>query len=190
MPNMRDLIMVNKWSFELLTAVVASAAAVISALFAWRSASLASKTLAIAQKDQEDKLAHLSVYLIDALSNESKTKDKLVSFACTVTNKASQPQSIPNADLHLHTLSQNGEMTKIVLAPSQRSELNAQNLKALCVPINLSARETSSGWLTYEIPSRVSKTMSIDKYEIVFKSNVGDCVSIATHLLRKIQNET
>lgn len=177
------------WSVELLAAVASAAAAIAAALFAWRSARLASQALDIAKRDHQERHSGLSAYLIDGVAWDDD-RGRLVAFACSVSNTASAPLSIVSMELHLHVVASDGTATKLILAPQVAGAPAIWDLKALVHPLNLDPRATSSGWLGYSIPDRVAESMSIDKYEIVFQCSTGERVTLEKHILQRIENAT
>lgn len=163
-------------------------AAIAAALFAWRSARTADRALEIAQSDYRERHAGLAAYLIDGIAWDDDDKDRLVAFACSVSNAASSPLSVARVDLHLHVVTDDGTATRIVLAPQSSGAPAIWDLKALQIPLNLDAKATASGWLGFKIPTRVSDTMTIDKYEVTFQSSTGERAAVEMHLLQRIQN--
>jgi hypothetical protein len=177
-----------EWSLELVVAIASAVAAIAAALFAWRSARTADRALEIAQIDHRERHAGLAAYLIDGIAWDDDEHDRLVAFACSVSNASSSPLSVVRVDLHLHVVTDEGTATRIVLSPQSAGAPAIWDLKALQAPLNLDTKATVSGWLGFKIPTRVSNTMTIDKYEIVFQGATGERTSCEMHLLQRIQN--
>lgn len=172
----------------MIIALVSAFGAIISALFAWRSARIANHALALSRSDYAERHTGLTAYLIDGVAWDEPGGDRMVGFACSISNTASAPISVVRTDLHVHTVSADGSITQIILAPESVGPQSIWDLKPLATPLNLDARATASGWLGYRIPLRIGQTMSIDKYEIIFLTSTGDHTSVDKYLLKKIEN--
>ncbi len=186
--SVRPHLQAPQWSLELIIAIASAVAAIAAALFAWRSGRTAERALEIAQSDHRERHAGFAAYLIDGIAWDDDDQDRLVAFACSVSNASSSPISIARVDLHLHVVTDDGTATRIVLAPQSSGAPTIWDLKALQIPLNLDAKATASGWLGFKIPTRVSDTMTIDKYEVVFQRASGERESVEMYLLQRIQN--
>lgn len=179
-----------QWPPELILSMASALAAIAAALFAWRSARIAEQSLEISQSDHRERHAGLAAYLIDGIAWDDDGQDRLVAFACSVSNTASSPLSVARVDLHLHVVTDDGTTTRVVLSPQASGVPAIWDLKALQAPLNLDTKATASGWIGFKIPPRVADTMTIDKYEVVFQSSTGERASVEMHLLQRIQNAT
>lgn len=177
-------------STELLIALLSAIGAVISAFYAWRSARIANEALELTRRDHVERHTGLSAYLIDGVAWDDQGGERLVAFACSVSNTASAPLSVIRIDLHLHSVLGDGSTTQLVLTPEAAGTPSIWDLKPLTAPLNLDARTTASGWLGYRIPQRVGQAMTIDKYEIVFLTSTGDRTSVEQYLLQRVVNAT
>ncbi len=176
------------WTVELIVAVASAVAAIIAAVYAWRSARIAGKALELAQHDHQERHADLKTYLIDGVTWDEDEGESMVAFACSISNTASAPFSIATIDLHLHAIAKDNTSTRVVLAPTTVDGPSIWELKPLIAPLNLDARATASGWIGFKLPKRVVDAMKVDKYEVVFQCSTGERSSVEQYLLKRIQN--
>jgi hypothetical protein len=169
-------------------AIIAALCAVASAIYARQSAISARRALEISESDHRERHSEVSGYLIDGVTWDVDGADRSAAFACSVSNTASAPVSIIRSELHLHTYGKDGAVAEVVLFPVAEEEPVIWNLKRLSLPINLGARTTESGWISFRIPGRVFESMSIDRYEIKFVTSSGGSASVEQYLVRRIVN--
>lgn len=172
---------------ETSAAIASAVAALIAAFYAWRSTRVANRALRIAEDDHRERHSGLAAYLIDGVSWDDQEQGRAVSFSCSLTNAANAPRSIAHAQLHLHAFDLDGTTTEIVLHPTNDA---GPDSKPIEIPINLAARTTVSGWLTYRIPNRIVDALTIDRYELTFLASDGERASLNCYLLRRIENAT
>ena len=162
------------------------AVALSSAFIAWLSLRVSRHALKLATTDHDDKHRHFSAYLIDGLGYAKTPDQRIVAFACSLSNMATAPLSIVRADLHVYAFDDTGMVSEIILVPASDSAAPFPDLNPLALPLNLAPRATVSGWITYLIPERLSRLRVIDRYELAFLSSMGEQTRIVQYLLRNI----
>lgn len=169
-------------------AAFAMIAAVASAFYAWRSHRTASKALKIAESEQKEKHSGLSAYMIDGVAWDTEKSERMVSFACSISNTANAPQSITTSDLHVFAYNSDGNMSEIVLKQTTEGSPAIWNITKLAIPADLPPRSTLSGWISYKIPDRVLDSMSIDRYQLQFMTSTGERAVLNKYLIQRITN--
>lgn len=169
-------------------AVVSAVAAVASAAYSWRGNRMARRALDLAEQDHRERHSGLSAYLIEAAFWDDAGGHRVVGFACTLTNTANAPTSVVRADLHMHVFDQAGNTSELIFSPSESQEPVGGTLASLRLPLILKERESTSGWIIYAVPDRVVRSMTTERYELVFLTPTSDKASVESFLLMKIQN--
>jgi hypothetical protein len=173
---------------EAVAAVVSALAAVASAAYSWRSNRIARRALHLAEQDHRERHAGLSAYLIEAAFWEDANSHRVVGFACTLTNTANAPTSVVRADLHMHVFDEAGNTSELILPPSESQEPVAGTLASLRFPLILKERESASGWIICAVPDRVVRSMTTERYQLVFLTSTSDKASVESFLLMKIRD--
>jgi hypothetical protein len=103
---------------ETLIAIVSAFFAIISALAAWHSAVSAKRALKLAEIDHKEKHESVKIHLIDSVFWQNKELEKIVSFACRLTNGANTPNTITHMVMIVHAYSEAGSLSKVTLEPA------------------------------------------------------------------------
>lgn len=173
--------------------IIALVATVISFgafLLAGKSYQNSRMALQITEAEFEDKNKSIQAYLIDSFSFHKETK-KYCSFAISYTNIASSPQSFASLELELEFFDEDGVYGKAIVPPdSDVVPLGISNeYKVFCVPLNISPKETVSGWITFLLPLSTHKKFRIDSYKVIGKTAQGKESYVDSYLIRTVQNE-
>ena len=164
------------------------AVALSSAFIAWLSLRVSRRALKLATTNHDDKHRHFVAYLIDGLGYAKTADQRIVAFAYSLSNVVTEPLSIVRADLHVYAFDDTGMVSEIILVPASDSAAPFPGLSPLVVPLNLAPRATTSGWVTYSIPERLSRLRIIDRYELAFLSSTGEQARLVQYLLRNIDD--
>lgn len=176
-------------SLQAIITCIAAIAAMFSAYSAWRSSRAARESLSMAKIEFEERHDSIRAHLIDCLSWDSSKSESIASFACSYSNAANAPNTIIRLELSVHALNSDGTQTTIVLEPTLDNQMSLRGIAQLSVPLNLSARSTSSGWISFVIPQYISDTKRIDKYQVVAITSTGRSITLESYILRKRQYE-
>ncbi|WP_146218532.1 hypothetical protein [Pseudomonas sp. RW409] len=179
----------NQLSKDSIISIVSAAAAILSLLISYYSSNIARRALKIAEEDHKEKHSTLSTYLINGTMWDTNDKIRFVAFSFSISNSANAPKTITQTDLHLHVYDRAGRTHEITLKPTNKHPTHIDSSKIIEPPINLNARTTISGWLIFEIPRRITETLSIDKYELAFTTSSGERSSLESFLLMRFTNE-
>lgn len=174
-------------TLELKISLLSVAAALGSAYWAWSSSRIAKRALELAEKEADSKEERVTPYLVNSIRWTDAGKD-FISFACSYTNGANVPTTLSKIDLVVHAFHISGRGEEILISPTNK-EPNDSEFSLLPVPLNLEARATLSGWLTFQVPSAVLKDLVIDRYEIVATSWSGARTSLESYLVRTENHE-
>lgn len=168
-----------------ITSVASAVAALIAALYAASSARSAAKSLRYMQMDREDKDGGLHAYLIDGVLWTEPGGKRCIAMACTLTNLASIPNSVAAVELHVYEYQISGIPIHLILRPRTADLKAPWDTPRFSVPINLDARASATGWLSFELPTSFGPHRPIDKCELAFATASGVRVSIEQYLLRE-----
>lgn len=182
---------IDQISNETLVAVVTTGAAVVSAVAAWRSQSIAKEAFRIARLDHRERHDDLKPYLIDGFSWKSRNGEKYVLFAMSITNSANAPESLVRVELKVYAYDSNGNSSHVILEPTPEiiTDVIPWSLEPLASPLNLNPRHTVSGWIGFKLPKLFTTSKTIERYEIVGITATGIRVVTESYLLRTVIDE-
>jgi hypothetical protein len=175
-------------TLELKISLISALAALVSAYWAWSSARIARRALAIAEEDAITKRESIKPYLINSLRWRDESESTYASFACTYTNGSSSPNTIDKIELIVHAFNASGRADQILLTPTQSTPKNSEFLP-LPVPLNINSRTTVSGWLTFRLPTSAIRDLVIDRYEVSATTASGGRISLDTYLIMDQRSE-
>jgi len=176
-------------TLPVIVAVVSAIAAVISAISAWRSSCAARKNLRITQAEFEERHDSIRAHLIDSISWDSPKGERIASFACSYSNAANAPNTLVRFELIVHGINSDGSKITVVLDPTMDNIPSQKGMSQLSVPLNLQARSTLSGWISFMLPAHLINTKRIDKYQVIAVTSTGKALILDCYLLSKRQNE-
>lgn len=174
-------------TLELKISLISALAALVSAYWAWSSARIARRALAIAEEDATSKRESIKPYLISSLRWRDESESTYASFACTYTNGSSSPNTIDKIELIVHAFNKLGRADLIYLPPSQNIPKNSE-FSLLPVPLNIDSRTTVSGWLTFRLPISAMHNLVIDRYEVSATTASGGRISLDAYLIMDQRN--
>jgi hypothetical protein len=175
---------------SLIVAVFAAIAATTSAIVAIRSSRIASRALALAQKQREDREREFQIYLIDGFVRKESGVN-IYSFALSLVNQSDIGNSLIRLDLEIYYVFADGRRSHLnfPLVNAAEQAGKAHNLQPLSVPVSLGARATLAGWVSYPV-QRNAITGTIDYYAIVGITALGNRVEQKVYLVREIYDES
>lgn len=170
-----------------LIAVGALVTALLSLIVAFRGYHVAKRALYISEADHKDKRKEVIGYLINGFK---WTAGDVVhaSFAVSYTNNASSPNSFKEIVLEIEFYDAEGVFNKAKLSPSV-VELPldlVESREELKAPINLSPKETKSGWLTFQLPKAEGRKFDVDTYRIIATSTADESTLVESYILKSI----
>lgn len=168
-----------------LVNLVASIVAIFSALAAWRSSKAARENLRMAKIDFEEKHDFIRAQLVDSVTWQSQQGDRIASFACNYSNAANAPNTLARLELIVSAINSNGTSITVVLDPTSEITITHRGFPQLNVPLNLAARSTVSGWVSFKLPAYLVETKRIDKYQISATTSSGVALTLDAHVLAK-----
>ena len=162
-----------------------SALAALIAFFAfllsWKSYVIARKAHGIAEEGYKNQIKEISSYLIESYKWKSEEK-KYVTFAVSYTNEATIQNSISFLCLKLRLNNANKKYPEVSVSPVSK-EPTMGNYKALEFPLLLGGRETKSGWITFELPSKLLEETTVETYTLEAETASGNIVKTKTNLV-------
>ena len=168
-------------TLEIKISILSAIAALGAAYWAWSSARTARLALALSEEDARSKREALKAYLINAL-RWGKSAKEYISFSCSYTNSSSNPTTIERLELVVHGFDLAGNGSQVRLQPEQETPEGSE-LLLFPLPLNLQARSTLSGWLTFCLPKPWINSFLIDKYELVATTWSGQKITLESYIV-------
>lgn len=174
-------------NIELKISVLSAIAALGSAYWAWSSARTARRALALTEEDAISKREALKGDLINSLRWQ-RDDCEYISLSCSYMNSSSYPTTIERIELVIHGFDLAGAGSQLRQSPEYERP-DRSDFSLLILPLNLLARATTSGWITFRLPKSWLSRYIIDKYELIAISWSGQKVTIETHIVMRQNNE-
>lgn len=175
----------NFFKPENLIAFFAAIIALGALLVSWRSLVVSKLAYAISKQDHDEKYHDITPHLIEAVKWANAKNESYVSLAVSYANKASLPTSLTNIELEVTWRTTDDSISSAYVQVDQEVHPlgRTEKLETLTLPLNLTAKETKSGWLSYKVPVLKREQASIDRYRLVASTINGSKVSVETFLL-------
>lgn len=154
----------------------------IAAAFAARSLRNSSKALRLAESDNEEKRMGIDPYLIQARKIVLANNQNFAAFAVSYTNRASMPNTLATVELYVTFVADAGEARQVFLQTERDFTAHIADIKCLEIPINISARASTTGWLVFKLPEYL-RGKSMKTYEVAGFTAQGTKVSVVSYLL-------
>jgi hypothetical protein len=174
-------------TLELKISILSALIALCSAYWAWNSARTARCALALAEEDAVSKRESLKSELINSLSWQ-RGDCEYISISCSYVNSSSYPTTIERIELVVYGFDLAGTGSQLLLSP-ENERPDRSDFSILAPPLNLQARATLSGWITFRLPTIWIARYIVDKYELVATTWSGQKVAIETHIVMRQENE-
>lgn len=170
-----------------LIAAGALIASLFSLLISIRGHYIAKRAMVIAETDHQDKYKEIIGYLINGFKWTEGEK-AYASFAVSYTNNASHPNSFKDIVLEIEYYGAGRVFNKAKFPPSVgvlpvNLRDNWENLKA---PINISPKETKSGWITFQLPYIDGRRINIETYRIIATSASEKTTIVESYILKSV----
>jgi len=164
------MIILDCMSNDTKIAIIAAFAAVISALFAYRSNRIAKRALELSEKQYNDNLPDFNSYYNEGfrfIAQNGKTVKRLLLFHLTIRNRSGFRNSL-KADLEIDYLRSDDSFAKLIIEhnPKLKDFLKNKDLTVFPVDIELEAKSIATKWLIFEQPDLINKNHRIEKYKI------------------------
>ena len=173
---------------DTLIAASAALAAIVSAFFAYRSADTAKRALKLGEVDFREKHDSLMPYLIDAVTWESG-ESRMASFACSLTNGATIPNTLTRIDLMIRVYDKQGVLSEIIINPTIGNTPPKWDITSLPTPLNLQPRSTVSGWISFKLPNNFYENWRVDAYQVLAITSTGEKITLDAYILKTIAEE-
>lgn len=172
------------------TSAISAFVALFSLVIAGLSYANSRKALKITQYDHQEKFRSIQSYLVQSFSFTHHQR-KYCSFAITYSNLASQGQSISTIDLEIEGFDANGLFNRLIL-PINSAVIPkglAEGYRKIVPPLNLSAKESVSGWVTFALPRETDVRIRIEQYKVIGKLPTGENCEVISHIMQMVSDE-
>ncbi|WP_152025545.1 hypothetical protein [Xanthomonas hortorum] len=170
-------------NLELKISILSAFTALGSAYWAWNSARTARRALALTEEDALSKRESLKSELINSL-RWTRNDSEYISISCSYTNSSSYPTTIEYIELVAHGFDLAGAGSKLRIRPENEAP-DRSDFSLLVLPLNLQARTTCSGWITFRLSKGWITRYIVDKYELVATTWSGQKIAIETHIVMR-----
>ncbi|MDI9247704.1 hypothetical protein QMZ25_03795 [Stenotrophomonas sp. RS-48] len=145
-------------------AVASVLVSAVSALWAWSSARIAKRALALAQAEADQNQEGITAELIRALKWQ-RNGSSFMSISCSVNNSSKSPTVVNRMELMIHFFDPSGIGNKMLL-PSCASSPSGSDFSRLEQPLNIQPRSAVSGWVSFDI-SQLPEGSKVERHEMV-----------------------
>lgn len=174
---------------EFIWTIASAVAAVLSALYAFRSNTIAKKALALSQKEYADKRADFDLYVIDSYrwNEDSGTKRKFLLFNITIKNK-SETSSTFAANLEIEYINSDNTVSRIILEhnPELIKLMPKNEITPFSKDLRIDGKGIESKWFIFEQPTEVFKGYRIEKYTIRTTDTHGNFSSAHVSIMKDL----
>jgi hypothetical protein len=153
----------------------------VAAIIAARSLHNSSRALKLAESESGEKRLAIDPYLIQAKKVVLQDAS-YAAFAISFTNRASAPNTLSNVELLITYIAAGDEARQIYLPVEQTFPKGIADIKCLDIPINISARAATSGWVVFKLPEHIRKH-PIKAYAVNGYTAEGRKVTVTSYLL-------
>lgn len=172
--------------------IIASIAAAISAISAFKSRGFAKRSYELAMQNYSDRQANFSLYLIDGYRWTSKDEDKrkLLLFHITINNKSDSKSSF-RADIEVEYVRNDQSVARVITSHNEnlKDNLPQKNLSVFSNDIRVEEKGMQSKWLIFEQPTSVFNEYKIEKYSIKIIDTAGNSQAKDCYMLKDLINE-
>lgn len=177
---------------ELFWAVVSAIAAILSALYAFRSNNIAKKALSISRREFDNKQADFDLYVINTYrwTQRKNQKRKFLLFNITIKNKSETSSSFVS-NLEIEYVNSENAVSRIILEhnPDLLVEIPKNTMTSYPKDIRIEGKGIESKWLIFEQPTNIFSGHRIDKYSIKLTDTHDNFASAEVVIIKELRNE-
>ncbi len=167
-------------NYDQIIASASTIAALLSALWASRSNSVAKSALELARRSHDAQQGAVDCYLAEIRSLRSSDGSRQIYAALTYTNKSHLEDTIARLELVVSYLADSVRMN-LVLAPAkpEKPSQNFEQFALVELPCRIPARGAVSLWASFRLPSMLNssnKTIEHYSFEAVLASGAKTSV--------------
>ncbi len=173
---------------------LATIAALLSAIYAYRSNVISRRALNLSQQDYLNRQANFSIYIIDAFRYRRKIENefkKILLFNVTLNNKSQMKNSF-RAILEIEFIRKDNSVARVPVEhnPLLEKEVSKANVKAFPTDIKADEKSIETGWLLFEEPASIFKEFRIEKFRIKVTDIQENPATFDISIVKEIDNET
>ena len=177
---------ISSIDWTLLIASVALVLSVINTYFSWRRRLL--------ETDQEKRRKlQLEVSLVHCFyKTDPDSGGRLYAFQLILRNPSDARNAISEADLAITyiTKARNQMTTRIRTNGPDISCFVNGDINIIPIPTPMSAHDTISGWLQFQVPVTIIEETEIDSYRIMLRDTAGNVTHVDPILIQEYRDET
>lgn len=169
--------------------IISVIAAVLSALYAFRSNLIAKKALAISQKEYANKQADFDLYVINSYrwTLDKEPKRKFLLFNITIKNKSETASSFV-ANLEIEFINTDNVVSRIILEhnPDLVKEMPKNEITPFPKDLRVEGKGIESKWFIFEQPIDVFRGQRIEKYSIKTTDTHGNFSTAEVVIIKEL----
>ena len=173
-------------------ALVSATAAWVAALFAYRSARIAKRSLELSARRAKAREPQLVPYLIDGIVRPAEKDGRSVyAFSVSLSNRADTDNALAAIELKVVYKQRNGTSGNLVLPHDGRllDNLGFDGARPLGIPHGVGAHDTIAGWAMFELDHALIGEVDLEGYKICFLDTHGVECTLEPIIIREIVNE-
>ncbi|MEZ0184225.1 hypothetical protein AB9T89_18405 [Flavobacterium oncorhynchi] len=166
-----------------IIAIIISFTAVMVSIY---NSTISKRSLKIAKKQFQNKLAQFNFYLIDSYSITTEN-ERILLFHVTVTNK-SETKNTFSATLNIEYVTENQIVIKMKLPhdPSDIEKVPNKNFTFFPKDLFVSDKESISKWLLFSYRKDLTKGRRIENYILSFKDVNENEQNVSSTIIKEL----
>lgn len=168
--------------------VASALVAVLALLVTTSSRNTARKALALAQRQEERRLARVDVSLIDGISwRPAERGTRWIGMKVLAVNPTDRDGTLIGADLHVTYTLPSADSIVVKVPPSGAGVTFPDGIVTLEIPVRLPANGAVSGWFMYKVDDAFIPG-PIDRYDAVIRDSRGPVETVQAWVLREVDD--
>src|SRR5260370_42142936 len=169
--------------------IVSTVAAWCALLITWRNSRIASRSLKLAEMQEQRRRPNLTSYLADGYC-KSKTGSRLFAFLVSLSNPSDINNSIVQVELAVAYTTAKG-ICMTVKIPHNAGLVNQfdTQIKAIEPPVRIDAHQSIACAALFEIDNQLIQDGTIDIFTLLFQDSHGETLRLEKVILREVVNE-
>lgn len=141
----------------------------------------------MSEADFRDKRLPLTIYLIQGL-RMPKNGSLYASFDITITNGSTVPETLTRIDLKIFFKDGSDRHGSTIVERENEAVVpdGVSGHSGLKRPLNLAARSSESGWVSFKIPQLVITKKLIEKYQVCGQNSAGRETTLDAYVLSDV----
>lgn len=174
-------------NIETIVSALSAIAALLSALYAFRSNVLAKKALALAEDDYYSKKENFKLYLIEGINYLTKEGIYIFAFNVSVINKSTINNTIFRIELIINFIRDDESIGKVILQHNGElsSFIKGHNVSPFNQPTEVAAKSSLANWCLFTTDNKLADFGVIKKYTLKVTDTFGNITSTDSYIVKE-----